>query len=90
MTTGQALMMPLSYQTLRRRTKFLTKLRAVCFVLYAALMIFDPFLGLFDGGKPSLLIPDDDVILPGTPRDSVWRAVTDALWTYRMTFCSNN
>src|SRR5258707_2044256 len=46
-------------------------------------MTFDPLLGLFDGGKPSLLIPDDDVILPGTPRDPARRAATDALWTYQ-------
>ncbi|KAI0302125.1 hypothetical protein BC826DRAFT_987375 [Russula brevipes] len=36
---------------------------------------------LFDGGKPSLLIPDDDVILPSTPRDPARRATADALWT---------
>jgi len=46
-------------------------------------MTFDPLLGLFDSGKPSLLIPDDDVILPGTPRDPARRATTDALWTYQ-------
>jgi chromatin modification-related protein VID21 len=46
-------------------------------------MTFDLFLGLFDGGKPSLLIPDDDVMLPGTPRDPARRAATDALWTYQ-------
>jgi len=46
-------------------------------------MTFDPLLGLFDGGKPSLLIPDDDVMLPGTPRDPARRAATDAGWTYR-------
>ena len=40
-------------------------------------------LGLFDGGKPSLLIPDDDVILPGTPRDPARRATTDAPWTHQ-------
>ena len=46
-------------------------------------MSFDPFLGLFDGGKPSLIIPDDDVMLPGTPRDPARRAANDSLWTYQ-------
>ncbi len=53
------------------------------FNLYTMLNTFDPLLGLFDGGKPSLLIPDDDVVLPGTPRDPARRAATDALWTYQ-------
>ena len=53
------------------------------FYLYAVILSFDPLLGLFDGGKPSLLILDDDVILPGTPRDPARRATTDALWTYQ-------
>lgn len=52
-------------------------------ILYAIFMIFDPLLDLFDGGKPTLVIPDDDVILPGTPRDPARRAATDALWTYQ-------
>ena len=42
---------------------------------------FDLLQGLFDGGKPSLIIPDDDVILPGTPRDAARRATVDVLWT---------
>jgi chromatin modification-related protein VID21 len=53
------------------------------FYLCDVFMTFDPLLGLFDGGKPSLLIPDDDVILPGTPRDPARRATTDALWAYQ-------
>jgi chromatin modification-related protein VID21 len=40
---------------------------------------FDPFQGLFDGGKPNLFIPDDDVVLPSTPRDSAKRG--DTLWS---------
>jgi chromatin modification-related protein VID21 len=47
----------------------------------ALFITFDFLQGLFDGGKPSLLIPDDDVILPSTPRDPVRRATADALWT---------
>jgi chromatin modification-related protein VID21 len=59
------------------------ELTSSVFYLYAAFMTFDSLLGLFDGGKPSLLIPDEDVILPGTPRDPARRAATDALWTYQ-------
>jgi chromatin modification-related protein VID21 len=59
------------------------ELTSSAFYLYAIFMTFDPLLGLFDGGKPSLFIPDDDVILPGTPRDPARRATTDALWTYQ-------
>ena len=40
-----------------------------------------PSQGLFDGGKPNLLILDDDVILPSTPRDPARRVAADALWT---------
>jgi chromatin modification-related protein VID21 len=40
-----------------------------------------PSQGLFDGGKPNLLIPDDDVVLPSTPRDPARRVAADALWT---------
>ncbi|KAF8274935.1 hypothetical protein EI94DRAFT_1793607 [Lactarius quietus] len=40
-----------------------------------------PSQGLFDGGKPNLLIPDDDVILPSTPRDPARRVAADTLWT---------
>jgi chromatin modification-related protein VID21 len=59
------------------------ELTSSAFYLYVVFMAFDPLLGLFDGGKPSLLIPDDDVILPGTPRDPARRATTDALWTHQ-------
>jgi len=45
------------------------------------IIIFDPFQGLFEGGKPTLFIPDDDVILPSTPRDPARRATAEALWT---------
>ena len=44
-------------------------------------IIFDPLQGLFEGGKPTLLIPDDDVILPSMPRDPARRATADVLWT---------
>lgn len=44
-------------------------------------IIFDLLQGLFEGGKPTLLIPDDDVILPSTPRDPARRATADVLWT---------
>jgi chromatin modification-related protein VID21 len=40
---------------------------------------FYSFQGLFDGGKPTLLIPDDDVVLSSTPRDSAKRG--DTLWS---------
>lgn len=40
-----------------------------------------PSQDLFDGGKPNLLILDDDVILPSTPRDPARRVAADALWT---------
>ena len=40
-----------------------------------------PSQDLFDGGKPNLLIPDDDAILPSTPRDPARRVAADALWT---------
>jgi chromatin modification-related protein VID21 len=43
--------------------------------------MFDLLQGLFEGGKPTLLIPDDDVILPNTPRDPARRATADVLWT---------
>lgn len=45
------------------------------------IIVFDPFQGLFEGGKPSLFIPDDDIILPSTPRDPARRATAEALWT---------
>ena len=45
------------------------------------IIVFDPFRGLFEGGKPSLFIPDDDIILPSTPRDPARRATAEALWT---------
>ena len=51
------------------------------FILCAMMIIFDPFQDLFEGGKPTLLIPDDDVILPSTPRDPARRATAEALWT---------
>ncbi|KAH9050689.1 hypothetical protein EDB84DRAFT_1259038 [Lactarius hengduanensis] len=41
----------------------------------------EPTSSLFDGGKPNLLIPDDDVILPSTPRDPARRVAADTLWT---------
>ncbi|KAI9509664.1 hypothetical protein F5148DRAFT_1186196 [Russula earlei] len=41
----------------------------------------EPTSSLFDGGRPSLLIPDDDVVLPSAPRDPARRATADALWT---------
>ena len=63
--------------------KFPEELTSSAFYLDVVFMTFDPLLGLFDGGKPSLLIPDDDVILPGTPRDPARRATTDALWTHQ-------
>jgi chromatin modification-related protein VID21 len=40
-----------------------------------------PSQGLFDSGKPNLLIPDDDGVLPSTPRDPARRIAADALWT---------
>jgi chromatin modification-related protein VID21 len=43
------------------------------------LPLFYPLQGLFDGGKPNLLIPDDDVVLHSTPRDSAKRG--DTLWS---------
>jgi chromatin modification-related protein VID21 len=74
-------MMLLSYRTLTHRTGFPTNLQAVRFIYMLCLLSFDSFQGLFEGGKPSLLIPDDDVILPSTPRDPARRAAADALWT---------
>ena len=40
-----------------------------------------PSQGLFDSGKPNVLILDDDIILPSTPRDPARRIAADALWT---------
>src|SRR5260221_11032260 len=73
--------MHLSYPTVMHRASFLTNLPAVRFILCAMTTIFDPFQGLFEGGKPTLFIPDDDVILPSTPRDPARRTMAEALWT---------
>ena len=63
--------------------KVLEEVTSSAFCFIRCVISFDPFLGLFDGGKPSLIIPDDDVMLPGTPRDPVRRAANDSLWTYQ-------
>ena len=42
-------------------------LQAVRFNSYAAFMTFDPFLGLFSGGKPRVIILDDDVMSSPDP-----------------------
>ena len=51
------------------------------FFLLCTITAFDLLQGLFNGGKPNLLIADDDNVLPSTPRDSARRA--DALWTHQ-------
>jgi hypothetical protein len=47
-------------------------------------MTFDSLLGFFDGGEPSPLIPDDDVMcFLARPESGVRCAATDALWAYQ-------